>query len=66
MSNTILLLRSEEEYDEALLKIQMLIRAQVDEGTKEFEELGLLLDAVEFFEKEHYPIFEPSVTSAII
>lgn len=64
MSNTILLLKSEQEYDNALLRIQTLIRAQVAEGTTEFEELGILLDAVEFYEKQHYPIFEPSVLTS--
>ncbi len=61
MSNTILLIKSEQEYDNALLRIQVLIRAQVAEGSLEFKELGLLLDAVEVYEKEHYPVIEPSV-----
>ena len=64
MSNTILSLKSEQEYDNALLRIQTFIRAQVAEGTAEFEELGILLDAVELYEKQHYPIFEPAVLSS--
>jgi antitoxin component HigA of HigAB toxin-antitoxin module len=56
MYNTILLIKSEHDYDAALLRIQTLIRAQVVNGTPEFEELGLLLDAVECYEQEHYPI----------
>lgn len=63
MSNTILLIKSEQEYDNALLRIQVLIRAQVGEGSLEFKELGLLLDAVEVYEKEHYPVIESSVLS---
>lgn len=64
MSNTILLLKSEQEYDNTLLRIQMLIRAQVAEDSSEFEELGLLLDAVELYEKEHFPVFETAVLSS--
>ena len=65
MSNTLLLIKSEQEYDNALLRIQTLIRAQVAEDSLEFEELGLLLDAVEVYEKEHYAVIEPSVLSSI-
>ncbi len=63
MSNTILLIKSEQEYDNALLRIQTLIRAQVAEDSLEFEELGFLLDAVEVYEKKHYIVIEPSVLS---
>ena len=48
------MIKSEQEYDAALLRIQTLIRAQVANGTPEFEELGMLLDAVEMYEKEYY------------
>ena len=58
------IIKSEQEYDDALLRIQTFIRAQVVEGTAEFLELGLLLDAVEEYEKAHYPILESALLPA--
>ena len=58
------IIKSEQEYDDALLHIQTFIRAQVVEGTAEFLELGLLLDAVEEYEKAHYPILESALLPA--
>ena len=59
MFNTTRLIKTEQEYEAALARTHTLIRAQVDENTSEFEELGVLLVFIEKYEQEHYPIHIP-------
>ena len=56
-------IRTEEEYEAALARIDGIFDAE--KGTAEGEELDELADLVEFYEDKHYPIGLPDPISAI-
>ena len=56
-------IRTEEEYDAALARIYELFHAAP--GTPESDELESLVDLVEQYEDEHYPIDPPSPSAAL-
>ncbi len=57
------LLKTEVEYNNALKRIEELFDAEP--GSKEGDELELLVALVELYEKEHFPIEAPDPVSAI-
>ncbi len=57
------LLKTENDYNEALKRIEELFDA--DQGTPEADELELLAALVELYEQEHFPIEAPDPVSAI-
>ncbi len=57
------LLKTENDYNEALKRIEELFDA--DQGTPEADELELLATLVELYEQEHFPIEAPDPVSAI-
>ena len=57
------LLKTESDYTEALKRIEELFDAE--KGTREADELELLVALVELYEKEHFPIEAPDPVSAI-
>jgi HTH-type transcriptional regulator / antitoxin HigA len=54
ISNTIKPIRTEQDYDAALLRIESLMMAEAD--TPEADELEVLATLVELYEEKHYPI----------
>ena len=56
-------IRTEEDYKEALARIDEIFNAE--KGTSEGEELDELVDLVELYEDKHYPIGLPDPISAI-
>lgn len=57
------LLKTEEDYNAALNRIEELFDAE--KGTPEADELELLVALVELYEKEHFPIDSPDPVEAI-
>jgi HTH-type transcriptional regulator / antitoxin HigA len=57
------LIKTEEDYGLALKKIDSLFDAEPD--TEEGDELELLVTLVEIYEKDHFPISNPSPIEAI-
>ena len=57
------LIKTEEEYNTALARIDVLFDAKPD--TKEFDEVELLMALVEIYEQEHYKIDAPDPIEAI-
>ena len=55
-------IRTEEEYQAALARIREIFHAE--EGTPEGDELENLVDSIEPYEDEHYPIDPPSPSAA--
>ncbi len=55
--------RTEQEYQAALTRIREIFHAE--EGTPEGDELEMLVDLVEIYAAEHYPIDPPSPIAAI-
>ena len=56
-------IRTEQEYQVALARIRELFHAEED--TPEGDELEMLVDLVEIYAAEHYPIDPPSPIAAI-
>ncbi len=56
-------IRTEEEYEAALARIHEIFHAPL--GTPEGDELENLVDLVEVYAAEHYPIDPPSPSAAI-
>ena len=56
-------IRTEQEYQVALARIRELFHAEED--TPEGDELEMLVDLVEVYAAEHYPIDPPSPSAAI-
>ena len=56
-------IRTEEDYREALIKIEALMHAEA--GTPEGEKLDVLVTLVEAYEKKHYPLDFPDPVAAI-
>ena len=56
-------IRTEQEYQATLARIRAIFHAE--EGTPEGDELDSLVDLVEVYEAEHYPIDPPSPIAAI-
>jgi HTH-type transcriptional regulator / antitoxin HigA len=50
-------IRSDEDYQSALLRIESLMDAE--EGTPELDELEVLVTLVELYEEQHFPIDLP-------
>lgn len=63
ITNTIRPIRSEQDYDAALERIDALMDAQA--GTPELDELEVLATLVELYEEKHYPIDLPDPIEAI-
>jgi len=57
------LIKSEEQYDSALIRIDELFDAEPD--TKEYDEAELLMALVHLYEEEHYKIDAPDPIEAI-
>jgi HTH-type transcriptional regulator / antitoxin HigA len=57
------LIKSEEDYEKALNRIEELMDARV--GTAEMDELELMTALVEMYEDQHYPISPPDPIEAI-
>ena len=57
------LLKTEEDYNAALKRIEELFDAE--KGTPEADELELLVALIELYEKEHFPIDSPDPVEAI-
>lgn len=62
-SNTIKPIRTEKDYESALVRIEDLMEAVP--GTFEFDELDVLADLVEHYESKHEPMGYPSPVAAI-
>ncbi len=58
-------IKTEDEYENALARAYDLIQEHVEEGGDKCDELELLTLLVEHYEKEHYPISAPSPIEAI-
>jgi HTH-type transcriptional regulator / antitoxin HigA len=56
-------IRSSEDYQSALLRIESLMDAE--EGTPELDELEMLATLVELYEDQHFPIDLPDPIEAI-
>lgn len=56
-------IRTEQDYEAALARIYELFHAAP--GTPDSDELESLVDLVEEYEDEHYPIDPPSLSAAI-
>ena len=56
-------IRTEQEYQAALARIRELFHTEED--TPEGDELEMLVDLVEVYAAEHYPIDPPSPSAAI-
>ena len=57
------LIKTEEDYDAALLRIDELFDAQP--GSKDFDEVELLMALVAMYEEKHYKIDAPDPIEAI-
>lgn len=57
------LIKTEAEYEEALSRIDELFDSKP--GSKDFDEVELLVVLVDLYEKEHYPIEAPDPIEAI-
>jgi HTH-type transcriptional regulator/antitoxin HigA len=58
-------IRTEEEYREALRRIEVLMDMDAEAGTPEDDELDVLATLVEAYEAKHYPIDLPDPIEAI-
>ena len=56
-------IRTEQNYDEALSRVEILM--DVKPNTKEFDELEILVTLIEVYEAKHYHIKEPDPIEAI-
>ena len=56
-------IRTEQEYQAGLTRIREIFHAE--EGTPEGDELEMLVDLVEIYAAEHYPINPPSPLAAL-
>ncbi|MBR4791970.1 MAG: helix-turn-helix domain-containing protein [Treponema sp.] len=63
MKNQIKLIKTEKDYEEALKLADKLFDAEPD--TPEGDILELIVTLIEIYEKEHYPIDNPSPLAAI-
>ncbi len=63
ISTTIKPIRTEQDYDAALLKIESLMMAEAD--SPEADELEVLAILVELYEEKHHPIGWPGAIGAI-
>ena len=59
------LLKTEKEYDEAIQKVEVLIKADPKPGTTKADRLELLTVLVSHYEDAHYPICPPDPIEAI-
>ncbi len=62
-NSTIKPIRTEEDYEAALARIDVLMGAEPD--SPEFDELDVLADLVELYESKHEPMGYPSPVAAI-
>ena len=56
-------IKTEEEYDKAMERFDKIFQAK--KGTPEGEELDLLADIIEKYDKEHYPVSPPDPIEAL-
>ena len=59
------LLKTEKEYDEAILDVEALIKADPKPNTTKADRLELLTVLVSYYEDAHYPICPPDPIEAI-
>ena len=62
-NSTIKPIQTEEDYEAALARIDVLMGAESD--SPEFDELDVLADLVELYESKHEPMGYPSPVAAI-
>ncbi len=62
-NSTIKPIQTEEDYEAALVRIDVLMGAEPD--SPEFDELDVLADLVELYESKHEPMGYPSPVAAI-
>ncbi len=62
-NSTIKPIQTEEDYEAALARIDVLMGAEPD--SPEFDELDVLADLVELYESKHEPMGYPSPVAAI-
>ena len=58
-------IKSEAQYDEALVRIYALMQKEVKEGSRQSDELEILSILVKEYENEHYPVPAPNPLEAI-
>ena len=58
-------IRSEQDYDNAIARINQLLDKNPEPGTDDDNELDVLSTLVEVYEDEHYPILPPDPVEAI-
>ncbi len=63
--STIKPIRSEQDYDNAIARINQLLDKNPEPGSDDDNELDVLSTLVEVYEDEHYPILPPDPVEAI-
>lgn len=58
-------IKNNEQYEEALERIYTLMQKDIEESSKESDELEILVILVKDYENEHYPIPRPNPIEAI-
>jgi HTH-type transcriptional regulator / antitoxin HigA len=59
------LIKTEADYENALVRVDTLLNGMVKKGTPDGDELELLVVLIEAYEKQHYPIPPPHPIEAI-
>jgi HTH-type transcriptional regulator / antitoxin HigA len=59
------LIKTEADYENALVRVDTLLNSMVKKGTSDGDELELLVVLIEAYEKQHYPIPPPHPIEAI-
>jgi HTH-type transcriptional regulator / antitoxin HigA len=59
------LIKTEADYENALVRVDDLLNSNVKRGTSDGDELELLVVLIEAYEKQHYPIPPPHPIDAI-
>ena len=63
MAKEIKNIKTNEDYEQAIKRIEVIFDAQPD--SPEFDELQLLVKLVESYEEEHFPIEKPDAMSTL-
>jgi len=58
-------IKTEADYDDAIIRINRLLDLNPQPGTEEDNELDILSTLVEAYEDEHYPVLPPDPVDAI-
>jgi HTH-type transcriptional regulator / antitoxin HigA len=59
------LIKTEADYENALVRVDTLLNSMAKKGTSDGDELELLIVLIEAYEKQHYPIPPPHPIEAI-